>query len=370
MNILFISHCASRTGAPVVLYSFLSWLKKEREDISFELLLLNGGELEESFRVLCPVYYGWNVYTKTEKRLHRYLRYKLDANKWKSFISVKKYDLIYANTVVSLPIGVELKNEYGIPLLLHLHESEVGYACMGLDDNILHQCDNFIVVSQPVRDVLKSRNVPSSKIHVIHPVSDTLLRNIGYSRTYEDKDCFSIGLVGYYGWTKGSDLLPLVANCYRKKFPDMKCKFEWVGNFKKLNQLELNHDLELLGVMDMVEVLPKIPNPTEYYKRFDIFLLLSREDSFPLVVLENAALGTPVVLFEHSSGLLDFFNNNKSALVVPFLDIDSLVDALYGLCSDRSIRERIGVGGKIVVSKIVAEEKPFQKICSCVLAFS
>lgn len=370
MKILFISHCASRTGAPIVLYSFLSWLKKEREDISFELLLLGGGELEKDFRNLCAVHYGWNIYSKTEKRMHRYLRYTLDPNKWKRFINDKKYDLLYANTIVSLPVGVELKNEFGIPLLLHLHESEVGYACMGYDDNLLHNCDSFIAVSQPVKDVLQRRGVPATKIHVIHPVSSTMLRNINYCKTYEEKESYTIGLVGYYGWTKGSDLLPLVANRLRCKFPDVKCKFDWVGNFKLLNHLELNYDLDLLGVKDMVEILPKSEDPTEYYKKFDVFLLLSREDSFPLVALENAAMGTPVVLFNHSSGLLDYFNNDISALVVPYLDIDSLADSLYRLCSDTPLRERIGIRGKSVVKKIVEEERPFQIICTCLSSFS
>jgi hypothetical protein len=43
-KILFISHSAGRTGAPLMLLNFLTWVK-ENSDITFEALLKTSDEL-------------------------------------------------------------------------------------------------------------------------------------------------------------------------------------------------------------------------------------------------------------------------------------------------------------------------------------
>src|ERR1041384_4246003 len=53
---LFIGHDASKTGAPTVLLHLLRWIKQNRSDYFFDLLLLTGGELETEFRKVCDVH--------------------------------------------------------------------------------------------------------------------------------------------------------------------------------------------------------------------------------------------------------------------------------------------------------------------------
>ena len=58
-GVLFISHDAWRTGAPLVLLHFLRWLK-QHSTIPFVVLLREGaGELRPEFEHLAPVY-AWN----------------------------------------------------------------------------------------------------------------------------------------------------------------------------------------------------------------------------------------------------------------------------------------------------------------------
>ena len=53
-KVLFISHDATRTGAPTVFLHFLKWVKANT-DISFRILLGNGGDLESEFKAVAPV---------------------------------------------------------------------------------------------------------------------------------------------------------------------------------------------------------------------------------------------------------------------------------------------------------------------------
>lgn len=52
-KILFISHDASRSGAPFVLLFFMRWLKQNAGNIQMDILLIEGGPLEEEFKKLC-----------------------------------------------------------------------------------------------------------------------------------------------------------------------------------------------------------------------------------------------------------------------------------------------------------------------------
>ena len=52
-SILFVSHDASRTGAPIALLTFLKWLRANT-DYRFEVLLGSGGALEPAFEALAP----------------------------------------------------------------------------------------------------------------------------------------------------------------------------------------------------------------------------------------------------------------------------------------------------------------------------
>jgi len=55
-KILFVSHEATRTGAPMILIHLLTWIKSNT-DLKFNILLLKGGELSSDFENLSKVYH-------------------------------------------------------------------------------------------------------------------------------------------------------------------------------------------------------------------------------------------------------------------------------------------------------------------------
>ena len=54
MRVLVASHDASRTGAPLLLLTFLSWLRRET-DAEVQLVLWRGGPLVEAFAEVAEV---------------------------------------------------------------------------------------------------------------------------------------------------------------------------------------------------------------------------------------------------------------------------------------------------------------------------
>ena len=55
-RVLFISHDATRTGAPMILLHLLRWLRANTE-LSFDVLLRDGGELAGEFEQTAQVFY-------------------------------------------------------------------------------------------------------------------------------------------------------------------------------------------------------------------------------------------------------------------------------------------------------------------------
>ena len=95
------------------------------------------------------------------------------------------------------------------------------------------------------------------------------------------------------------------------------------------------YDLGRIGMSDRLHDLGSSPDPLPLYKDLDFILLLSREDPFPLAAVENGLLGKPCILFDGSCGTQRFIENGENGIVVPYLDIDGMAEAIYWLCSDR-----------------------------------
>ena len=99
-KIVFISHLADRTGAPIVLLHLLRWLK-QRGDFEFVILLEATGELENDFRDIAKTYIlntpsAVNVWKNRWQRLTK----KTEKHEQKVIKAIAKFkpDIIYSNT--------------------------------------------------------------------------------------------------------------------------------------------------------------------------------------------------------------------------------------------------------------------------------
>ena len=83
------------------------------------------------------------------------------------------------------------------------------------------------------------------------------------------------------------------------------------------------------------------PRPRDYFSAMDIFALTSREDPFPLVMLEASATGLPLVCFEASGGGPEFAEAD-AGLLAPYLDVAAFANRVLSLSADPEARRAIG----------------------------
>ena len=117
--------------------------------------------------------------------------------------------------------------------------------------------------------------------------------------------------------------------------------FTWIGSFldnetKQLTQLHYKNE-------DSVNLIftGEVPHSLLNLLPFDLFFLSSREDPYPLVVLEAAALEIPSACFDGSGGTVDFVANGCGFLIKDWSTEEASRSIVY-LSDNRQVLREAG----------------------------
>jgi glycosyltransferase involved in cell wall biosynthesis len=362
-RVLFISHDFARAGAQLFLLRLLMWLSKNTV-LTFDLLInvdasrergASAPELDllSRFRELCPVYF---VSTKTG----------LPENFER--IQKREYQLVYANTSTlgDLVGGIKID---GIPVITHVHELSYWIEKRmpaGAIQKLDALTDTFIACSKAVADnLIQRQRVPATKVEIIHAY--TSLARAAQLATESSPtaarlalgippETFLVVACGTLDWRKGPDLLLDAVINLRKLAPSLAIKILWLGgktDVDGVTDLEdriLNHDLGDVFVLQGV-----VGNPLEYMLAADCFALPSREDPFPLVMLEAASLERPMVAFHESGGAPELLADG-AGLLAPHGDVNQFAICLARIAADREFAQALGAEARRRVSQKYCEE--------------
>lgn len=128
------------------------------------------------------------------------------------------------------------------------------------------------------------------------------------------------------------------------QFADTPFLAVWIGcGDGSEPQVALEWDLSHLGMKDEVALIPSVSMPTFRWivSQFRVLTLLSREDPFPLVVLEAGLMGIPTVCFE-GSGAIPEFAAEGQCVSVNYLDLPAFAAAVKRLCLDPAEATKVG----------------------------
>ena len=354
-KILFVSHDASRTGAPIVLLNLLSWLK-QNSSFDISILIINDGHILPRFKEITPVYV-WNrnepehVFKRTIRRIVEKIAQKtheFNPNQKKILKTLKKkrLDLIYINTVASHSMIPILIKENKCPVISHIHEMPFSIKAFypnSMDNQIISQIDHFICVSEIAKMGLKKYwDISDNKISLFNEfINTSQLKSATISKSeiqneLKIKNSFIIGGSGTFSWRKGVDLFIDLGRILKNKEPLLRINLVWVGDLSKEVTEGYLYENNLLGVTSNIIFTGGKDDPQNYFQTFDIFVLTSREDPFPLVCIEAASLGKPIICFENASGIPELLNKD-CGIVIPYRDIDEMANKIIELYHNRKL---------------------------------
>ncbi|MGM5470801.1 glycosyltransferase family 4 protein [Flavobacteriaceae bacterium LMO-SS05] len=333
MKILFITHDTKRSGAQLILLRFLTWLKEHNNNVTSDILLLKGGELSKDFKSVANNLYNLELPPEhkrfkeiLKKKVFKKIGYPVKSKEELIINSIVKqdYDVIYGNTVISIPIATLLKSKLlNTRLIIHVHELKlVINQVLPNFNKFMKDVDFFIAASYKVKNNLTDNfNVEKNRIKVVYEFS-----KISKSTSVKkESNKFIVGGSGQVNWRKGYDLFIQAAYFFKKKYPNCEIEFIWVG--KNWTSDVVKSDLERAGLDQMVHFVGETKSPEEFYQKFDVFLMTSREDPFPLVCIEQAMFETPIICFENATGTEEILQGG-GGLIVPYLDIEAMSEAI------------------------------------------
>ena len=340
MKILFISHDANRAGAQLFLLNIMRYFQKK---IEMHLLLLDGGVLESDFKEVCNVLKYPQTSISNEDtisdKILRKLKLKNPKNQFdivketlKNQLSSEGFDVIYVNTIASAWVLPEILAYLHVPVVTHIHELEFSlqlYSTPTLRKFLFNHTTQLIACSEAVaKNIIDKHDFPSSKIEIIHSFvnneevikrSQNTDKQAIRKKYHIPEKAFLVGGCGNAEWRKGVDIFASLAKSIR----DMSSNnfyFAWVGVKKEGEYYEqVMYDIEKMGIKKDIVFIESTPEAIELINCFDIFTVVSREDPFPLVMLEAALSQRTILGFEGTGGCSEFIETD-AGILFPYLN--------------------------------------------------
>ncbi len=353
-NILFVSHDANRAGAQILLLRFLKLLKKH-PDFKFSILLKEGGIMEKEFDEIVTNYF-WKAKNNTSKnsilkkivnRVFKRNTYEKDLLKE---LANQKFDLIVSNTLTNGDLLAKLST-LNVPISTYVHELEMGiqqYTTPESFRNTLKLTESYIACAESVKEnLVRNHSIDATKIKVLPSLLPEAALNFKSSisniLSLKDKynipkDAFLVGGMGTVDLRKGVDIFLQVANQLKDK---KDLYFLWVGGQNTEIEYKIFQiDKERLSLKNVI-FQTSINNPLDFMDAFDVFFVSSREDPYPLVVLEAAILAKPIICFDKAGGAKDFVEKD-CGFVVDYLDVNNVVEKIIELKENSIMRKELG----------------------------
>lgn len=306
-----------------------------RENTSWEMhiLLHRGGPLENQFKSFGPTTILKPSGYSKEKNILKKIRMRsgMAVKKRKLLHSKIQYDFVFNNTIANGSL-LNIFSKKNMPVLTYVHELESVikiFSSKGEAQETFRYTDLFISPSALVKNnLVKNHSIQPEEIFILpyyfpgyetsyEPVDKALQRSLFLKKYNIPENKFLVMAMGTANLRKGIDYF--VEICKLVKAMNTHVHFFWIGSFtdKQLEE-KLYRKICEYGLETNITIIGDMPFDKNNLLPADIFILPSREDPYPLVVLDAAFLKIPAIAFAGSGGAAEFIGNNNGWLAEDF----------------------------------------------------
>jgi len=340
-RVLFVSHEATRTGAPKIILNILKHFAGNC-DIQCETILQAGGDLSNEFEMHSTVD-CLDLPKVSSPDLKKRVGKIVSREKNNAPV------LAICNSMESRFIAKELA-ELGIPVMMLVHELPSSYS--EEDYQGVYELAHKVVF--PVNAVQEAANektpIPISKSIVLpqgllDPKFGTgITREVAYSQIRKElhlpENSFIVLGCGSLDLRKGIDhYVNIARRVIQNNHTTTPVHFVWVGEGARWTHSPYHYvqlDLEKTPARDHVHFIGQRNNVEPYFVGADTFLMSSRVDPFPCVVHEAMASSLPVITFADSGGASEAINNG-AGFIVPYANYEQAANVISLLANQPEI---------------------------------
>ena len=153
--------------------------------------------------------------------------------------------------------------------------------------------------------------------------------------------------VGRLDKQKGFDLLLEAFSRIARQLP--MCTLVIFGEGAERASLE--QQARRLGIADRVQMPGVTNSPGDWLSAGDVFVLSSRFEGFPNVLLEALMAGMATVAFDCPWGPAEILRAKDAGLLIPAADVGQLAEALRRVATDQPLRQRLAASGPLVAKQ-------------------
>ncbi|NOS86106.1 MAG: glycosyltransferase family 4 protein [Ignavibacteria bacterium] len=354
INILYISHSPFYNGAEI---SLLNILKNINRSIFEPFVAFPGsGPLMEEIRKM-----GIKTFVL---KIERWIRFESDRQIKGSVIQQRvqniieiiennSIDIVHTNTSVIIEgaIAAKLKNK---PHFWHIHEFLPKYTELKtfLPIPVIYKLidylsDIVITVSNYAASQF-NESILASKIKIVYNGVEEIWKNIDKDELKSEvknkihETAFSVLSVGYLTENKGYKEWLETANIVRNTIPNIK--FNWIGNANKKDLKFFRRIIRLLKLKNIVEYKGFSDDIKFHLTNSDILLCASRNEAFPMIILEAMSSKLPVIA-TCCGGTNESVINNETGFMVPINSPSEMSKKIIELYHNQELRNSFGENG-------------------------
>jgi glycosyltransferase involved in cell wall biosynthesis len=238
--------------------------------------------------------------------------------------------------VAGVPEDTYKYTEFGQQIFLHLTKTSFKTRLARLLSNLsfrllARSCDRLeLLYPNQLAQYPQLQSVASSVLPVFVPVSRVPFTGI---------DDGSILLVGAPWYRKGADVLIKAFQQLEEDFPSVRLRL--LGHYPDQEVLS-----KIVGGSRRIEVLKARPNPEalRFIADCSVYVLASRSDAAPRVLLEAMAAGKPIVA-SRVGGVSHYIQDGINGLLFESENINDLAGKLRLMLTSAELRVRLGQSG-------------------------
>lgn len=243
---------------------------------------------------------------------------------------------------------------YKSPLIVTIHSFmiEMYFPKIKLLSNrIYSKCYKIISVSNGIKKKIISNTAYSNVETIYNPIDNVSIELA--SKEAMDIDFKYVLAVGrMQGNIKQFDKL---IECYaQSELPTNNIKLIILGEGLLKNNLE-----ELVRKFNLEELIlfkGNVDNPFKYYKNAFYTGLTSKNEGFPMALIESLACGTPVVSFDCMSGPSEIIVNNKNGILVENQNFEKFTLAMNKMINNKEFYLHCKQNAKLSVERFSIEK--------------
>lgn len=202
-------------------------------------------------------------------------------------------------------------------------------------------CDGYVFQTKAVQEMFSNKIISKSIV-----IPNAISNPQAYTTKKQKKEMKRIVGVGRLTWAKGFDILIDAFELVLKKYPSHKLYIYGEGILEK----ELKEKIKNKKLEKSIFLMGNSPDVLTEISKSDIFVLSSRYEGMPNVLMESMAIGMPCVSTNCVAGPAELINNYENGILTDEISAIELSKKIIELLDNKMLRDKLGKNATKIIN--------------------